>query len=40
VKVRDMLKAGLTIGLIGLVILVFYMYFIGIPLLHIASMPY
>jgi sodium-dependent dicarboxylate transporter 2/3/5 len=24
VKVRDMLKAGLTIGLIGLVILVFY----------------
>lgn len=40
VKVKDMLKAGLTIGLIGLVILVFYMYFIGIPLLHIASMPY
>jgi len=40
VKVKDMLKAGFTIGLIGLIILVFYMYYIGIPLLHISSMPY
>lgn len=40
VEVKDMLKAGLTIGIFGLTILVFYMYFIGIPLLNIANMPY
>jgi len=40
VKVKDMMKAGFTIGLIGLIVLVFYMYYIGIPLLNIVSMPY
>lgn len=40
VKVKDMLKAGLVIGIIGLLVLVVYMYFIGIPLLNISAMPY
>ncbi|MGC9171305.1 SLC13 family permease [Caldisericum sp.] len=40
VKVKDMLKAGFIIGFLGLIILVFYMYFVGIPLLNIANMPY
>lgn len=40
VKVKDMLKAGLVIGFIGLLILVVYMYFVGIPILNISSMPY
>lgn len=40
VKVKDMLKAGFIIGLIGLIVLIVYMYFIGIPMLHFSSMPY
>ena len=40
VNVKDMLKSGFTIGFLGLIILVLYMYFIGIPILGIANMPY